>query len=720
MDTVSLSHPRAITVIQDPIHDSISVTCFEREIIDSEYFQRLHFILQNSTTYIAFPSNKNSRFSHSLGVMHLCGKLFVNSLRNSSPEDLSAFLETAATFVINVSLRARLRDANDLREAWKSTISGHSGFRHRPSLRVGDSDQPVKSLGLDGRFPQKGKNVPARRRFSAGMLVDTLWQAIRICGLAHDIGHLPMSHSLEGAAKKFRKRLVTMFPEINVEENERAIEELYSEIMCSDKYTIVLDEFSYVLTLAYPEQRDREKLQKSFVSYPLHEKRSLYVLLLLFEKGIYKFDGRHEDYRSLVYYLSFLILISSIESEKNFGIDEPRPESVLLDNTAFRFLKLIVSGSIDGDRMDYTVRDGYSCGSHIGRFDVSGVTEHATLFRERTSNDFRIGYFHRALPAIEQFFSQRHQGYKYLIYHRTSSRAEACLQHLVLELVEFCYFDPTDEISEYFAQLGYFSPTADRRHRVFPIYLEAELEHLGPGSCGNQMPYLDDSNLRSFFEWVLIRILRRENTEGAAKLDRFKKIETLLKIVLRRQFQHIYDPYRDVGLRTVVRSALKDSAKSLGIPDSELPRINASFQELFIRSRNHRNDAIKSIRSMIYKKIPTHVQFITNEQEPKIYDHEIARRKGQEVYIVYNGVDSEGYVEVKPIVNVSTSILMMERLFVDEFKARFYFVSDNLKRDEELMGEIDMAMDEAIRFNVLKTLKYLVDGNVGAVENVQS
>ena len=108
MKTQAISHSRAITTIREPIHGAIDLTCYEREIIDSPYYQRLHFVLQNSTTYTAYPSNKNSRFVHSLGVSYVFGgEMLISALRNSPKEELLEFLAEAASFVFEFSVEKR-------------------------------------------------------------------------------------------------------------------------------------------------------------------------------------------------------------------------------------------------------------------------------------------------------------------------------------------------------------------------------------------------------------------------------------------------------------------------------------------------------------------------------------------------------------------------------------------------------------------------------------
>lgn len=711
MDTSSLSHPRAVTAIKDPIHDTIVLTCFEREIVDSDHFQRLHFVLQNSTSYVAFPSNKNSRFSHSLGVCHLSGLLFANALRNSSPEDLEAFLETSAMLVHEVAVKAQAGAAAQLRNAWKNTISGHSGFRHRPSLRTVASNTPLRSLNLDTRFPKANETISDDRRFTGGMLVDTLWQAIRICGLVHDIGHLPMSHSLEGAAEKLKVKLNEIFPatdkDIDLEEHLAGI---YAKITCTETYLNIVDEFDRILGLAYPEDEGLKKVREAFASFPLHERRSLYILNVLFQENLYSFDGDKASYRSLIYNLAFLILFSSIESERKFGEPKNGTESAFLNNSAFRFLKLIIAGAVDGDRMDYTIRDGHACGSQIGQYDVAGIVENATLFREKYSGDFRVGYFYRALPAIEQFFAQRHQGYKYLIYHRTSSRTEACLQNLILEILEFCYLDPNDEISKYFMALGYFCEQSDGFHRIFPVYLEAELDNHGNSALSTrQVPFLDDANLRSYLEWVLQQIEQRPLQKAGIKAVKLDRIALLSSIVLKRQFQHIYDPFKDSSLRISARRALKRAGESAGLSQSKIDTITPIIQNLIARNAAARREMLDVISRCVSNELPGEVLFFFDIQKPKIYDHEISAQKGEELFLLYNGVDESGYVPVRPIVFASSTLNSMPNIFVDEFRINFYFVAKCIKKNKELKDLINRIMDESLEKAASTALRHLAD-----------
>lgn len=61
--------------IRDPIHGMIELNQGEAAIIKNYAFQRLRHIHQLALTYNVYPGATHSRFEHSLGVMHLAGRM---------------------------------------------------------------------------------------------------------------------------------------------------------------------------------------------------------------------------------------------------------------------------------------------------------------------------------------------------------------------------------------------------------------------------------------------------------------------------------------------------------------------------------------------------------------------------------------------------------------------------------------------------------------------
>ena len=62
--------------ILDPLHGDIKLSEIEKWCISHPIFSRLRRVKQNTFLYYVFPSANHTRFEHSIGVMHLAGKIF--------------------------------------------------------------------------------------------------------------------------------------------------------------------------------------------------------------------------------------------------------------------------------------------------------------------------------------------------------------------------------------------------------------------------------------------------------------------------------------------------------------------------------------------------------------------------------------------------------------------------------------------------------------------
>ncbi len=61
--------------IKDPLHGIININNAEKKIIDSSEFQRLRRIKQLGLVYLVYPGAMHTRFEHSLGTMHVAGRM---------------------------------------------------------------------------------------------------------------------------------------------------------------------------------------------------------------------------------------------------------------------------------------------------------------------------------------------------------------------------------------------------------------------------------------------------------------------------------------------------------------------------------------------------------------------------------------------------------------------------------------------------------------------
>ena len=68
--------------IMDPVHGGFRVYKHELQIIDHPLFQRLRFIRQNDVASLVFPAALHTRFQHSMGVMHIAGRVYRSVIMN--------------------------------------------------------------------------------------------------------------------------------------------------------------------------------------------------------------------------------------------------------------------------------------------------------------------------------------------------------------------------------------------------------------------------------------------------------------------------------------------------------------------------------------------------------------------------------------------------------------------------------------------------------------
>lgn len=120
--------------ILDPLHGDIKLSEIEKWIIHQPIFSRLRKVKQNTFLYYVFPSANHTRFEHSIGVMHLAGKIFDSCKENF---------------------------ATGQKKKEKYSIKGESSFFNLNNLEERE---------------------------------EIYYQELRLAALLHDIGHGPLSH----------------------------------------------------------------------------------------------------------------------------------------------------------------------------------------------------------------------------------------------------------------------------------------------------------------------------------------------------------------------------------------------------------------------------------------------------------------------------------------------------------------------------------------------
>ena len=129
--------------IIDPIHGSIEFSELELLIVDTPPFQRLRKIKQLGNVHLVFPGATHNRFSHSLGVMHLAGRLF-DALVRSHRQKVGA--EVIDRVRVRIRLAALLHDV------------GHGPFSHQFEEFLKKQRLTLNDLSPELQLPKKWRS----------------------------------------------------------------------------------------------------------------------------------------------------------------------------------------------------------------------------------------------------------------------------------------------------------------------------------------------------------------------------------------------------------------------------------------------------------------------------------------------------------------------------------------------------------------------------------
>lgn len=165
------------SVIKDPIWGEIALLPWEKVLLNTGAFNRLHKILQNSNVYRVYPSARHSRFSHSLGVMYVTTRITTSIFRNH--------------FILSRN-HIDIREDTDLDcKCSEGLLLECESIRDQFSATGGDSEHLREEISR--------VNFPYRTHPELHLTVCVM----RMCALLHDVGHLPYSHVFESAFELF-------------------------------------------------------------------------------------------------------------------------------------------------------------------------------------------------------------------------------------------------------------------------------------------------------------------------------------------------------------------------------------------------------------------------------------------------------------------------------------------------------------------------------------
>ncbi len=337
-----------IVKIKDKIHDYITLTEIEFKLLETNIFQRLRNISQSGLIHTVYPANRTSRFEHSLGCLYLSGLFIENMFTNSSVSAKPSLIKSEA----------------DRKMTIKNSFITEFLKQYNQEYNNNDMDYYIENLS------NKNKN------FTKIQIIEAIiWQSVRICGLLHDLGHLPFSHDLE----------------------------------------IIINKNLNLIGLT-----DEEKID--YLRYYNGKYHEFATISLIKSDDIKECFYNHEP----VYKTIINIFNSKILNKDEYGFQKTEKKS----RNVYSTLIDIVDNEIDADRGDYLKRDGKSSGVEMGNYDLNRLIQNMELLMT-DDKDFYIRPTQYASSIVEQFLMERYRIYHYVHFHQKSVLVNTLLSRIV-------------------------------------------------------------------------------------------------------------------------------------------------------------------------------------------------------------------------------------------------------------------------------------------------
>ena len=379
--------------INDSVHGLVRLTAYEKKILCSPEFNRLHDVYQNSTVFMTFPANRTKRFEHSIGCMYLASEMFYRAVLNSDDGTLDKFFSEFGKEMQEIQ---KSLDKEKIANVIKSVnINQDVCLCDDAYLDTPDwKDLLDVSVGYTD-----GSLIPYNLKEKYRIVYLILIQSLRAAALLHDVGHPPFSHIVESAINKAKN---------DVSDARRLLRgEDFEKTFNPERLNV----FENALNSIKPGSQ-------------LHEKMGFAISRnVLSEIVTDNRNSNNKEYACTSFFEQTVMLCTL---------------KILSDEGYFKYVHAVIDASLDCDRLDYVVRDYRGSGINAGDLDYKRIFNELKLIYKAEKSESGKPRFcipAKAIGAVENFLKKRCNLYLDVIYHHRVIKTDMLLEDVVYRLI---------------------------------------------------------------------------------------------------------------------------------------------------------------------------------------------------------------------------------------------------------------------------------------------
>lgn len=379
--------------INDSVHGLVRLTAYEKKILCSPEFNRLHDVYQNSTVFMTFPANRTKRFEHSIGCMYLASEMFYRAVLNSDDGTLDTFFSEFGKEMQEIQ---KSLDKEKIANVIESVIINQDvclcddAYVDTPDWK----DLLDFSVGYTD-----GSLIPYNLKEKYRIVYLILIQSLRAAALLHDVGHPPFSHIVESAINKAKNDVSDARRLLSGEDFEKTFNPERLKV------------FENALNSIKPGSQ-------------LHEKMGFAISRnVLSEIVTDNRNSNNKEYACTSFFEQTVMLCTL---------------KILSDEGYFKYVHAVIDASLDCDRLDYVVRDYRGSGINAGDLDYKRIFNELKLIYKSEKSESGKPRFcipAKAIGAVENFLKKRCNLYMDVIYHHRVIKTDMLLEDVVYRLI---------------------------------------------------------------------------------------------------------------------------------------------------------------------------------------------------------------------------------------------------------------------------------------------